>query len=105
MADFSKITYNWDENNDFRIRIETDMAEIRDAVYSMEEGAFRSVVVERMRDLGYLVYEPGQIPSPFGFCGECGIAMDENSRKIDRVEIFCPNEECPQFVRCFWRDR
>ena len=67
MVDFSKITYNWDAindypNDDLTITITTKVKEITDAVYEMEENAFRSVVVDRMRELGYLVYEPDKHP-------------------------------------------
>ena len=41
----------------------------------------------------------------FDKCETCGADMEEDARMIERVKIFCPNEDCPEFVRCFWMDR
>ena len=41
----------------------------------------------------------------FDKCTDCGTDMEEDARMVKRVKIFCPNEDCPEFVRCYWRDR
>lgn len=41
----------------------------------------------------------------FDKCEECGEDMEEDNRTLGSVKIFCPNEDCSEFVRSFWRDR
>lgn len=38
-------------------------------------------------------------------CKVCAGDLEINSRKVNDVEVFCPNSECTEFVRTFWISR
>lgn len=55
MASFSTMIFN---EEDFGFSFEPIISKIVEAVYAMEEKEFRSVIVDRMRELGYIVLSP-----------------------------------------------
>jgi hypothetical protein len=38
-------------------------------------------------------------------CGKCGAELQVNALKIKEQQVFCPNEECIDFVKLFWVER
>ena len=39
------------------------------------------------------------------FCKACGKLRVENTRMVYKLEIYCPNDKCPDFARSIWVDR
>lgn len=38
-------------------------------------------------------------------CSECDFELGVSITTREYVQVFCPNEDCPKFVKTFWIER